>query len=100
MIDDFRPTRPLKPTEPPKPTPSQDTTIAPVEPFITPDQASQRSLAAPTILPPEPEEPEQIPSEPESETPARGTGHHWFNLPWPPNKQEIILACVVLAMAI
>lgn len=30
--------------------------------------------------------------------PPRGTGHHWFNLPWPPNKTEILAMCAVLVI--
>ena len=97
MIDDFRPMRPPKPTETPTPTPSQPT-AAPVEPFITPEQARQHDLAAPAIAATD----GNIPSESDSQPPKnpRGTGHHWFNLPWPPKKQEILLASAVLVLAI
>ncbi len=88
MQNDFLPGKPapkLKSTS----TPKQNTTDQeqPV-PFQTPDQASQHDQE---IAP--------VAFEPAAATPPRGSGHHWFNLPWPPNKTEILAMCIVLVIA-
>lgn len=56
-------------------------------PFQTPDQVSKHDQELPTT-----------PPEHVEQTPPRGTGHHWFNLPWPPTRTEIIAICLVLAI--
>lgn len=77
MQDDFLPRKPapvkLKPT-PPENTTDQE----PAVPFQTPDQVSQHDQELPD--------------------PPRGTGHHWFNLPWPPTRTEIIAIGLVLVI--
>lgn len=88
MQDDFRPIGPAKPAAQLKPKYVPSTEPEPDAPFQTPDQISEH---------------EQTPSEPvKNATPAkpRGTGHHWFNLPWPPNREEIWLIGIVLFIAI
>ncbi len=93
MQDDFKaPTGSVKPMPKLKPIPPLTKFSELNVSFETPEQVSAReaSVASPIVsdhlLP--------------ATTPQRGSGHHWFNLPWPPNKQEVILASVVLAMAV
>lgn len=93
MIDDFRPTEPLEPAPKAlKPTPKPTDSDTPV-PFETPEQVSAHDIATP----------EEAPSEPTATAtikPPRGSGHHWFNLPWPPNRAEIIATAVILLLGI
>lgn len=98
MIDDFRPMKPVKPA--PETLENQNPQIPQTSessvPFVTPDQASQHD----SIVPVSSSLSEQSfanqnvkPSKP------RGTGHHWFNLPWPPTRHEVILAVLVILLA-
>lgn len=84
MHNDFLPGKPapkLKPTVDPKTNEEQ-----PV-PFQTPDQVEAHDQASETTA-------EDIP---ETGKPVRGSGHHWFNLPWPPNRIEIgVIAAIIL----
>lgn len=64
-------------------------------PFQTPDQVSAHEVPAHDPFAPLGGSVPTIP-----EKPVRGTGRHWFNIPWPPSKHEIILIAAVLAMAI
>lgn len=88
MHDDFRPAWAAKPAPKLKPTPQPNNQPEPAVPFQTPEEVSHVDLAMPVELP-----------EPATGTKPRGTGHHWFNLPWPPNRQEIILTSLVLGMS-
>lgn len=84
MQNDFLPGKPapeLKPTSDQNKTQSESSV-----PFETPDQIREHDNASDSLDPHTPAQP------------PRGTGHHWFNIPWPPNKIEVILSCAVLAL--
>ncbi|MCA9326215.1 DUF3048 domain-containing protein [Candidatus Saccharibacteria bacterium] len=95
MIDDFRPAPAPKlvPEEAPKPTP------VPKPTFQTPEQvAVHQEIPSPRIE----ETPEQamVFDRLAKREKPRGSGHHWFNLPWPPTRTEIIAVIGVLLIAV
>jgi hypothetical protein len=92
MIDDFRPSQPVKPAPKLKPTQLTNTNTEPQTPFKTPEEVSLREATAPLAS-------AEMAAQHQPVTKPRGSGHHWFNLPWPPSKQEIILISLVVAMA-
>lgn len=106
MNDDFRPYEPPKPAnQNPQPTPAQQPPTPPHPPstvitpdnFKTPDQIAQQDALRP--------EPPAMPGAAEEQPPKkrfslRGNGKHWFNVPWPPTKLEIIIAAAIVVLAI
>ncbi|MDB5169850.1 MAG: hypothetical protein JWN82_246 [Candidatus Saccharibacteria bacterium] len=90
MQNDFVPQGPTKPAPTKlKPTSAKKTNQEQAVPFQTPDQVSEHDQGLATV-----------PIDPSATPPVRGSGHHWFNLPWPPNRVEIIAIGVVLIIAI
>ena len=88
MQDDFRPSRPLKPVTELKPTPENTEITERTVPFQTPDQIREHDVLVP-------EAPALTPKDK-----PRGTGHHWFNLPWPPTRIEILFIAGILLIGI
>ncbi|CAN5181307.1 hypothetical protein BH09PAT3_BH09PAT3_2150 [soil metagenome] len=91
MQDDFRSTGSVKPAPKLTPTLPQNNILEQVVPFETPDQVSQHDEAAPSLA---------VADSNEAPKPPRGTGHHWFNLPWPPTKREVIFGSIIIAVAL
>ncbi len=91
MQDDFRTIGSAKPAPALKPTPTNINITEQLAPFETPDQVSEHDLAA--AQPPIGEPVAPAP-------PSKGTGHHWFNPPWPPTKHEVLLILGVLIVAV
>ncbi|HEY1064387.1 MAG TPA: DUF3048 domain-containing protein [Candidatus Saccharimonadales bacterium] len=90
MQNDFLPRKPAPETLKPTPTESKNQPDREQQvPFQTPDQVSQHDQDTATV-----------PLETTPQKPARGTGHHWFNMPWPPSRTEIWAICIVLLIAI
>lgn len=90
MQDDFRPKRSAKPAPKLTQTFPQNTSTEQTAPFQTPDQVSEHEQApstAPIDMTPEP-------------TVHKMPGHHWFNLPWPPNKTELWFIAVLTVVTI
>jgi hypothetical protein len=86
MQNDFLPRKPA-PTKL-KSTPPQNTTDSEqLVPFQTPDQVSQHDQDSSVTS-----------TELATQKSPRGTGHHWFNLPWPPTRTEIIAMGLVLVL--
>ena len=91
MNDDIRPT--------PAPQPAPEVIKPTPEPiFETPEQIAAREPVMPPVA--APVEPVafqgfNVPAEK-----PHGTGHHWFNIPWPPTRTEIIAIVGVLLIAV
>lgn len=89
MQDDFRTVGSEKPAPKLKQTLGNTNTYEQPAPFLTPDQVSEHDIAA-----------AQLPaSEEAAPPPSKGTGHHWFNPPWPPTKHEVLLIVAVLLLS-
>lgn len=85
MQNDFLPRKPA-----PELKPTSDQNTSPIEstvPFQTPDQVREHEAASDSLT--------HLST---ATKPPRGTGHHWFNLPWPPNRIEVLVSCAVLAL--
>lgn len=85
MQNDFRSVGSRQPASSLKPK-LDLTKTEPTTPFMTPNQIQAHETDQPTAVAAD-------------TTMPRGSGHHWFNMPWPPTRHELILAGVILLVA-